>query len=286
MRGRVLTSSYGTYAVEGEGAVYACKPRGIFRLKGEKPIVGDEVEFDPLQLTIDVLYERKNMLIRPAIANLDQLIIIHSCVEPTYSSRLIDKFLTYANLSGIPATVILSKIDKVKDRTEIEKQKKSFAKLGVYVIFFSKTTGEGIPEIEALFQGKITGLMGQTGVGKSSLMNTLVPSYQRKIGDYSRALGRGKHQTKEVALLPYGSGYIADTPGFSSLELNLVKEEAAKFFPGFPNLATHCKYLDCLHLNEKECAVKKALAENIIDQESYDNYLAILAELPYRKERY
>ena len=137
---------------------------------------------------------------------------------------------------------------------------------------------EGIEEVKNLFNEKISVLVGQSGVGKSSLLNAIDPNYTREIGEYSEALGRGKHQTKEVVLLPYMNGYIADTPGFSSLDLNLTKLEIAHYFPGFRELYLNCFYSNCLHQNEKECRVKDAVKEGIIPSIAYESYIKLLSE--------
>ncbi len=286
MQGKILTARYGVYTVFAEGRSYHCTPRGLLRLQGLKPMVGDEAEIDPVDGTVIALFPRRNALIRPVIANLDLLIIVHSVVEPAYSSLLIDKFLTYAHYQGVAPHVILTKVDRLKSRDELKKQIEKLAKMGVSTTLFSKKTLEGLDEIKALLSGHVSALMGQTGVGKSSLLNTLDPEFQRQIGDYSQALGRGKHQTKEVILLPFGGGFVADTPGFSSLELEMTKEDVAHHFPGIAPLSMTCKFTDCLHQDEKECAVKLAVAEGRIDNEDYQNYLKLMSELPFRKTRY
>ncbi len=286
MQGKILTARYGVYTVFAEGKSYICKPRGVLRLQGLKPMAGDEAQIDPVEGTLLALLPRRNALIRPVIANLDLLIIVHSVVEPAYSSLLIDKFLTYAHHQGIPPHVILTKVDRLKNRASVHKQVDKLAKLGVSTTLFSKKTGEGLDDVKTLLSGHVSALMGQTGVGKSSLLNTLDPEFQRQIGEYSQALGRGKHQTKEVILLPFMGGFVADTPGFSSLELEMTKEDVAHDFPGIAQLATKCKFTDCLHQDEKECAVKQAVAEGKIDDEDYQNYLKLISELPFRKTRY
>lgn len=286
MQGKILTARYGVYTLFAEEKIIECTPRGILRLQGQKPMVGDEAVIDPVEKTIDAILPRRNVLIRPLIANLDLLIIVHSVVEPAFSSYLIDKFLTYAHFQGLTPHVILTKVDRLKSRTTLLKDIEKLNKLGVKVTLFSKKTGEGLEEIRSLLANKVSALMGQTGVGKSSLLNTLAPDFQRSIGEYSQALGRGKHQTKEVILLPFASGFVADTPGFSSLELDMTKEDAAHAFPGIGERSPKCKFANCLHQDEKECAVKAAVTEGLIDSENYDNYLRLVAELPFRKTRY
>ena len=286
MKAIILSSQYGTYNVLLENNTQLLvKPRGLFRHKKIKPVVGDMVIVDEHEFVICDILDRKNYLIRPSIANVDEVAIM-STSEPNFSSLLIDKFISYANYFKIPACVIISKADKNYDEVMLNKKIDSLEKIGVKVIIYSNVTKLGLDKIKELFAHKIVALMGQTGVGKSSLLNELVPNSKRKIGEYSNALGRGKHQTKEVVLIKYENGFIADTPGFSSLELPMYKEDLAKCFPGFETLYDKCKFNNCLHINEKDCEVKKALLEEKISQESYDNYLQILDELIFRKDRY
>ncbi len=287
MKAIILSSQYGTYNVLLENNTQLLvKPRGLFRHKKIKPVVGDIVIVDEHEFVICDILDRKNYLIRPSIANVDEVAIIMSTSEPNFSSLLIDKFISYANYFKIPACVIISKADKNYDEVMLNKKIDSLEKIGVKAIIYSNVTKLGLDKIKELFAHKIVALMGQTGVGKSSLLNELIPNSKRKIGEYSNALGRGKHQTKEVVLIKYENGFIADTPGFSSLELPMYKEDLAKCFPGFEALYDKCKFNNCLHINEKDCEVKKALLEEKISQESYDNYLQILDELIFRKDRY
>lgn len=287
MKAIILSSQYGTYSVLLENNTQLLvKPRGLFRHKKIKPVVGDIVIVDEHELVICDILDRKNYLIRPSIANVDEVAIIMSTSEPNFSSLLIDKFISYANYFKISACVIISKADKNYDEVMLNKKIDSLEKIGVKVIIYSNVTKLGLDKIKELFAHKIVALMGQTGVGKSSLLNELIPNSKREIGEYSNALGRGKHQTKEVVLIKYENGFIADTPGFSSLELPMYKEDLAKCFPGFEASYDKCKFNNCLHINEKDCEVKKVLLEGKISQESYDNYLKILDELIFRKDRY
>jgi len=285
MEAIILTSVCGSYTVKTTtNLILTCKPRGLFRHQKIKPVVGDIVEVS-LDGTINDIYPRKNYLIRPRIANIDELAIVMSLAEPDFSSLLIDKFLAYANYFNLKANIIISKSD-LKSLEKVESKIADLRQSGHQVIVYSKVSKDGVEEIKNLFAHKVVALMGQTGVGKSSLLNCLVPQAQRDIGEYSCALGRGKHQTKEVVLIPYLEGYIADTPGFSSLELPLFKEDLAKCFPGFGKYYASCQFHDCLHLKEVNCAIKEALKNKDISEESYENYQKILQELPYRKDRF
>lgn len=286
MKGLIVAITCGTYAVEAEGVIYNTKPRGVFRNQGVKPVVGDNVEFDPDNLTIEVIYPRSSALKRPLIANISQMILVFSLKEPDFSYLLAFKYLTYANLNGIRAKIIITKIDKEHDQKIIDEIKEVFNSVNIETYFISNKTHEGVEEVKALFKDEVSCIMGQTGVGKSSLINAIDPNYEREIGEYSMALGRGKHQTKEVILLPYLGGYIADTPGFSSLELNLYKEDLAIFYPGFNTLYNKCYFANCLHLSENRCVVKESVNKKEISSLAYECYKKLSEEAIFRKERY
>ena len=286
MKGLIVALSCGVYSVSSEGIIYNLTARGVFRNQGVKPMVGDDVEFNPETMVIETIYPRSSALKRPPIANISQIILVFSLKEPDFSYLLAFKYLTYANMYDIKAKLVLTKIDKNVDEALVKDIKEVFSSVGVETYFVSNKTKEGLEEVKALFANEISCVMGQTGVGKSSLINAIDANYEREIGEYSFALGRGKHRTKEVVLLPYQGGYIADTPGFSSLDLNLFKEDLAAFFPAFNHLYNKCYYTDCLHVSESKCAVKEQLAEGNISQKAYDCYLKLLDEAIFKKERY
>ena len=276
MLGKVIASSGGIYTVTSNGVNYKVFPRGIFKYKNEHLYVGDDVEFDEGNRTINEIKPRKNSLIRPRCSNIDQLIITMSVVEPDLQYELLYKFLTYANMNDIPAKVIFTKVDLLKNHEELDELTKELELLGYSIHQIGKDDQKGLDEIKESLKGKISIIMGQTGVGKSSLINLIDPKYERLIGEYSEALGRGKHQTKEVLLLPFENGYIGDTPGFSSLELNLTKEDLRKFFPGYYEFYTECFFSDCLHQNEKECRVKQEIEKGKLSKIAYEIYLKLL----------
>ena len=286
MKGLIVALSCGVYSVSSEGVIYNVTARGIFRNQGVKPMVGDEVEFNPETMVMDVIYPRRSALKRPPIANISQIILVFSLKEPEFSYLLAFKYLTYANMHNIKANLVLTKIDKGVDESLVKEIKEVFASVGVNTYFVSNKTKEGLEEVKQLFSNEISCVMGQTGVGKSSLINAIDANYEREIGEYSFALGRGKHRTKEVILLPYSGGYIADTPGFSSLDLNLFKEDLAVFFPSFNGLYNKCYYTDCLHVSETKCAVKEKIEEGQISKKAYECYLKLLDEAIFKKERY
>ena len=286
MKGLIVALSCGVYSVASEGVIQNLTARGVFRNQGIKPVVGDEVDFNEETMVIEVVYPRSSFLKRPPIANISQIILVFSLKEPEFSYLLAFKYLTYANMNNIKAKLVLTKIDKDVDEKLVSDIKEVFSSVGTETYFVSNKTKEGLEEVKALFANEVSCVMGQTGVGKSSLINAIDANYEREIGEYSRALGRGKHRTKEVILLPYQGGYIADTPGFSSLDLNLFKENLAAFFPSFNHLYNKCYFTDCLHISENKCAVKEAINEGKISTKAYECYQKLLDEAIFKKERY
>ena len=276
MIGIVVSKKYGQYIVDVDGVLYNALIRGSLKLR-DHIYVGDKVLLSEDNYVIADLVERNSLLKRPQISNVEQMVLVFSLVEPDFSYYLAFKYLTYANYNEVPALIVLSKADKCGE-DKIKEIKETFAKLNIPVYVTSSKKNEGIDEVKNLFKEKISVLVGQSGVGKSSLLNAIDPTYTREIGEYSNALGRGKHKTKEVVLLPYLNGYIADTPGFSSLELNLSKLEIAHYFPGFKDLYLNCFYSNCLHQNEKDCKVKAAVEEGIIPSIAYESYIKLLSE--------
>ena len=286
MKGLIVALSCGTYSVDADGVIYNLVARGLFRNQGIKPVVGDYVIFNEETLVIETVFPRDSFLKRPPIANISQIILVFSLKEPEFSYLLAFKYLTYANMNNIKAKLVLTKLDKDIGEKLINEIKEVFSSIGVETYFVSNKTKEGLNEVKGLFANEVSCVMGQTGVGKSSLINAINPNYEREIGEYSYALGRGKHRTKEVILLPYEGGYIADTPGFSSLDLNLFKEDLAAFFPAFNNLYNKCYYTNCLHISESKCAVKAAIDEGKISKKAYECYQKLLDEAIFKKERF
>ena len=286
MKGLIVALSCGVYSVTADGVIYNLTARGVFRNQGVKPMVGDEVAFNEETMVIETVYPRSTYLKRPPIANISQIILVFSLKEPEFSYLLAFKYLTYANMNNVKAKLVLTKTDKDIDVNLINEIKEVFSSVNVETYFVSNKTKEGLEEVKKLFENEVSCVMGQTGVGKSSMINAIDPNYEREIGEYSFALGRGKHRTKEVVLLPYSGGYIADTPGFSSLDLNLFKEDLAAFFPAFNHLYNKCYFTDCLHTSENKCAVKEAINEGKISKKAYECYQKLLEEAIFKKERY
>ena len=280
MEGIIVSIKYGVYVVNCDDVLYNTSPKGSLKFKN-KLYVGDKVVLDEESFVIVDRLERTSLLKRPQISNVDQILLIFSLKEPEFSYYLAFKYLTYANYNDIKASLVLTKSDKSNEE-EINNIKSVFEKIGIKTYVTSSSNKKGIEEIRSIFKGKITVLIGQSGVGKSSLINSIDESYQRDIGEYSIALGRGKHQTKEVILLPYQGGYIADTPGFSSLELEMNKLDVAHYFPSFKDDALECFYSNCLHISEKNCKIKARVDNGDIPSIAYENYLKLLEEV----ERY
>ena len=286
MRGRIVALSCGMYSIDVDGVLYHAPARGLFRNRGVKPIVGDDVEIADSNYVITNVYDRVSCLKRPPISNIDQMLIIESLKEPEFSYLLAFKYLTYANMNGIKAKIILTKSDKETDKALIQEIVETFKAINVDTYVVSNKTMEGLEEVRKLFNGHVSCLIGQSGVGKSSLINSIDKDFERRVGEYSDALGRGKHQTKEVILLPYEGGYIADTPGFSSLDLELYKEDLAQFYPGFNENYTKCYFSNCLHISENRCVIKELLESGQYPQIAYDCYLKLSEQSIFRSKRY
>ena len=286
MEGKILSTVGGLYKVYSDGVVYNLFSRGSIKHKNFSLIAGDNISFDENENVIVKVFDRKNSLIRPHAANVDLMMITMSVVEPELSPELVYKFLTYANLNEIPAAVLFTKMDKLTDTNKVDTLRKDLEKLGYKVFLISRENSENLQELQDFLANKTTIIMGQTGVGKSTAINLIDPQFNRKIGEYSDALGRGKHQTKEVVLLPYRNGFIGDTPGFSSLELDLYKEDLAHYFPGYEAHYLNCYFSNCLHQNEKECKIKEEIAKGNLSKEGYDIYIKLLNQLEFRSQRY
>lgn len=286
MRGKVIAMVGGVYKVQTDSAhCHSVKPLGVLKHRKIQIVVGDDAEIDLSDSTLTDIYPRKNLLIRPRIANIDLGIVVISADKPQFSSYLLDKFLTLLNFSGIRPLVVLSKSDLTDEKT-IGRIVGQYRKMEIEVLPYSRSDEAAFAEILRRIKGKTAAFMGQSGVGKSSLINRIDSGFSRAVGEYSQSLGRGKHQTKEVVLLPYRNGFIGDTPGFSSLELPFYKEDLARFSPCADRFYLSCRYDDCLHRNEPDCKVRESVFQGETDEENYRNYLTLSDELPSRKDRY
>lgn len=281
------------YVLDEDGKRYIqCRGRGVFRNRQISPLVGDFVDYkadNDLEGTILHVYERKNELVRPPIANIDQAILVFSAKQPDFHPLLLDRFLTAIESHSIKPVICLTKMDLVN---EDEKHK-----IMEYIADYEKIGYEVIPtyindpnlqqRLMPVLEGKTSVLAGQSGVGKSTILNTILPSLELKTDDISKALNRGKHTTRHVELIEVNSGLLADTPGFSSFDFDTMeKEELSGCFPEMAERSNDCKFRECLHLNEPKCAIKAAVDSEEIPAYRYKHYLKFLEEIMSRKPRY
>ena len=287
MQGQLKKALSGFYYIQHEGNLYQTRARGNFRKRKVKPLVGDFVEFESTSLTDGYLLEifpRKNELVRPPVANVDQVIVVASLVEPDFSYHLLDRFLVSLEQKQIEPVIYLSKVDLLGDSALLEEIKTTYHLADYRVIIGDE---DGLNQVKALLKNRLTVLAGQSGAGKSTLLNQLVPGLALETGEISEALNRGKHTTRHVELIDVAKGLVADTPGFSSIDFfDLEVTDLPKMFPEFVVLQDACRFRECSHTHEPDCAVKEALAEGKIAQIRYDNYLLFLQELKNQRPTY
>ncbi|ANJ69103.1 ribosome small subunit-dependent GTPase A [Latilactobacillus curvatus] len=285
--GQIIRALSGFYDVQSEGKIYRTRARGNFRKRKITPLVGDFVEFESESETesgyILEILDRKNEMIRPPVANIDNAVVIVSAVEPAFSLNLLDRFLIYIESLHMQGLVYLTKTDMISDQQyqEISDYLAYYAKIG-YQIFAPRTafTPAIITAIEDTFPHKTTVFTGQTGAGKSTLLNHIDPSLNIATAEISQSLNRGKHTTRHIELIPLNDGLVGDTPGFSSLGLlNVTIETLVDRFPEFREIGQGCKFRTCQHVMEPKCAVKEAVDSGEIMQSRYTNYLQFRAEL-------
>lgn len=292
MQGKIIKGIAGFYYIYAEdGNVYECKAKGIFRKDNFKPLVGDNVEITVLneeekEGSVTSILPRRNSLIRPAVANVDQAFLIFAMENPKPNFLLLDRFLIMMKQQEIPAVICFNKKD-VGEREEMEKLYEIYTGCGYRVVLSSTYEGEGMDEIHEILKGKTTVVAGPSGVGKSSITNCMQGEVQMETGEISKKLKRGKHTTRHSQVIPVEKNtFLVDTPGFSSLYLTDMKEEELRdYFPEFVMYEPQCRFQGCMHIHEPGCAVKKALSEGKISQQRYDNYLALYEELK-EKRRY
>ncbi|MGM0322377.1 ribosome small subunit-dependent GTPase A [Enterococcus sp. AZ067] len=289
MKGKIIKALSGFYYVASEDEIFQTRARGNFRNRKITPLVGDEVIFESSNQTDGYLLEilpRKNELVRPPVANVDQGVVVTSLVEPNFSYNLLDRFLVTLEYEGIEPIIFLTKADLVKDLAAMKAIEETYQAIGYHVIT-SKAEGEDLLELQRYFPERITVFMGQSGAGKSTLLNRIVPELALETGVISESLGRGKHTTRHVELLPICDGLVADTPGFSSIDfLEIEAVELPKLFPDFLEVAANCRFRECMHLNEPDCAVKQGVAANEIAETRYKNYVQFLEEIENRRPVY
>ena len=291
-QGQIRKALSGYYYVEQDGELIQCRGRGVFRNRGESPLVGDIVDFTREGESdgyVMKIHPRKNELVRPPIANVDQAILVFSVKEPAFNTILLDRFLVVLESFHIEPIICLTKMDLLTDeeRVAIQPYIKDYENIGYEVITTYKDDASLLERIQPMLEGKMTVLAGQSGVGKSTLLNTLIPALNLKTGIISQSLGRGKHTTRHVELIEVCGGLLADTPGFSSFDFDTIeKEELTACFPEFSRISEGCKFRGCLHIKEPKCAVKSALETGEIKHYRYEHYEQFLQEIIDRKPRY
>ena len=295
MQGKIIKGIAGFYYVHVEACgIYECKAKGIFRYKKIKPLVGDNVLIDVIDEdnkkgNISDILERKNELIRPASANIDQAMVIFAVKSPEPNYNLLDRFILMMDYQDVPTVVVFNKTDLVEEK-DIEELRKIYEKCGCKVIFISAYDNTGIDILIDTLKDKTTILAGPSGVGKSSLTNIILPDRKEegeisKTGDVSR-IGRGRHTTRHSEIFNVtGSTYICDTPGFTSLNLpELEKEQVRFYFNEFDEYEGTCRFNGCVHINEPDCAVKMAVEKGVISRRRYTSYVELYEEIKNQKK--
>lgn len=290
--GQIRKALSGFYYVYDDGQVIQTRGRGVFRKRGITPLVGDFVTYevegnnDGIIMEIE---ERKNELVRPPISNVDQAILVFSVKEPNFNTILLDRFLVVLESFHVQPVILLTKMDLLEEDevAAIQSYQKQYEAIGYDVMTTFKDDSSLLDKITPLLANRTTVLAGQSGVGKSTLLNTLMPELDLKTGIISEHLGRGKHTTRHVELIEVAGGLVADTPGFSSFDFDTIeKEELTGCFPEIQRTSEACKFRGCLHVKEPKCAVKAAVESGEIEASRYEHYLQFLQEIIDRKPRY
>lgn len=290
MQGKIIKGIAGFYYVYVEGhGIYECKAKGIFRKDHVKPLVGDDVIVDVLDESkmlgnIREILPRRSALIRPAVANVDQALVIFAIVKPNPNFNLLDRFLIRMERQNLPTIICFNKQDIATD-DEKDALRKGYETCGYQVCFVSALENEGLEQIKALLAGKTTTVAGPSGVGKSSLINQLAPKANMETGAISEKIERGKHTTRHSEIIAMGKEtYIVDTPGFTSLDISeITKEELGSYYPEFAQYEPYCKFSGCAHISEPSCGVKDAVEAGKISRVRYENYKVLYQELKEQK---
>lgn len=306
LRGVIVKSLSGYYYVQpvqnrNSSSTVQCRARGVFKKRGINPLVGDEVHYVLTEngegFVLEIL-PRRSELIRPPIANVDLAVLVFSVTEPTLNLQLLDKFLVHIEHAGIRPILCLSKQDlsygqlvdeKLRQEAieSIEAVKRIYGKIGYHIYGTSAKDEDGIASLHKALTGHVAVFAGQSGVGKSSLLNALVPGLELETNEISNRLGRGKHTTRHVELIDINGGYVADTPGFSQLDFQeLGISDLGYGFIEMRELAGDCKFRGCTHVHEPGCAVREAVEQQQIEKSRYEHYLTFHAEMKEQKRRY
>lgn len=318
MKGRIIKGIAGFYYVYVPGkGLYECKAKGIFRKRGMKPLVGDEVTISLISEeektgNVDEILPRRNDLIRPAVANVDQALVVFAAASPTPDRNLLDRFLVMMEYQDLPSIIVFNKID-LADPEKLSDLVRTYQKAGYPVLTASVKEKKGLSEIRKVLEGKTTTVAGPSGVGKSSLINSLQSGIQMETGEISKKIARGKNTTRHAQIIPLHlsedasdrdasdrgpsdqdvsegtSGervetYIVDTPGFSSVLIPEMKKESLDdCFPEFHDYIPRCRFAECAHIHEPDCAVKEAVEAGAIARSRYENYLLLYEEIKNRR---
>lgn len=281
--GIIIKGIGGFYYVEAaDGIIYECKARGVFRKEKITPLAGDKVEIsvdENNKNSIDKIYKRRNMFKRPPIANVDKLVIVSSVCDPRPNLLIIDRLTAVAVYKNVEPIIVFTKNDLQSADEYIEIYKNA----GFKTFAVSNETGEGIGEIKAVIENGVCVFTGNSGVGKSSLINRMYPDFALETGEISKKLGRGRHTTRHVELLKINNGYIADTPGFSSLDFEtndlIKKDELAFCFPDFSDYIDSCKFSTCAHVNDKGCQLIEAVNNGDVMRSRHESYVTMYNEV-------
>lgn len=285
--GIILKGIGGFYYVEADGEVYECKARGLFRKERIKPLAGDRVAIslnDRAENTIDMIYPRTSEFVRPPVANVDRLFIAASVCEPKPVPLVIDRLTAIAVNKGVEPVVLFTKCDLAEARDLVA----VYQKAGIVSFPVCAKTGEGVERVREELKGHISAFCGNSGVGKSTLLNAVFPSLSLKTGEISDKLGRGRHTTRESELFKVEGGYVADTPGFSSFDLEeteiITKDELPFAFPEFEPYMGTCKFSTCLHVKDKGCGIIKAVENGEIPKSRHESYCTMMEQAKSIKE--
>ncbi|SFX51905.1 ribosome biogenesis GTPase [Thermoactinomyces sp. DSM 45891] len=285
--GQIIKAISGFYYVRTEQEeLYECKARGVFKFEKKKckPLVGDYVQFDETDAGkgyITAIESRQTELVRPAIANVTQAVVVCSLREPSFQQMPLDRFLVHAEYAGLEIVVVLTKLDLVEDPAELEAIRARYAPTGYPIVATSIETADGIEQIKPYLKDQTSVFAGQSGVGKSSLLNKIILDRELETGAVSHKIGRGRHTTRSVEIIPLETGgLVADSPGFSQLTFDGMEPvDLGHCFPEFREKANGCRFRGCLHVNEPSCMVRDAAETGEIDPERYEHYVTFLEEI-------
>ena len=289
LEGLLIKAYGGFYYVQAGDQTWELRARGRLRRGDQSPVVGDRVLFTPLQNgsgMLESILPRRNVLLRPRVANVDQVLLVVPLAQPEPDLNLTDRMLVCCQAEQLQTQICFNKLDLVSQENA-ESLLSIYRDAGYPVFFTSTLRGTGLETLHQAIAGKVSVLAGPSGAGKSTIINALDSRMAQGTGEISHKLKRGRHTTRHVELLPVAGGFIADTPGFSNLELpRLGRVELGEYFPEIKSLAGSCRFMDCLHHNEPDCAVKEALKKGLIGASRYQNYLSFLTEVMMKERTY